>query len=102
MNETDPHPVGVLAGHMDGITYIDPRGDGRYLITNSKDQTIKLWDVRAFSDRNGELNTRKAVANQTWDYRWQRVPKRSKYSFNNVQFSVLLTRHCYPNSAAIL
>lgn len=76
MNETDPHPVGVLAGHMDGITYIDPRGDGRYLITNSKDQTIKLWDVRAFSDHNGEQNTRKAVANQNWDYRWQRVPKR--------------------------
>ncbi|KZC04742.1 DDB1- and CUL4-associated factor 11 [Dufourea novaeangliae] len=61
---------------MDGITYIDPRGDGRYLITNSKDQTIKLWDVRAFSDNNGELNTRMAVANQNWDYRWQRVPKR--------------------------
>lgn len=76
LNETDPHPVGVLAGHMDGITYIDPRGDGRYLITNSKDQTIKLWDVRAFSDHNGEQNTRKAVANQNWDYRWQRVPKR--------------------------
>ncbi|XP_076170804.1 DDB1- and CUL4-associated factor 11 [Ptiloglossa arizonensis] len=76
LNETDPHPVGMLAGHMDGITYIDPRGDGRYLITNSKDQTIKLWDMRAFSDHNGELNTRKAVANQTWDYRWQRVPKR--------------------------
>ncbi|XP_012140236.2 DDB1- and CUL4-associated factor 11 [Megachile rotundata] len=76
LNETDPHPVGVLAGHMDGITYIDPRGDGRYLITNSKDQTIKLWDVRAFSDHNGERNTRKAVANQNWDYRWQKVPKR--------------------------
>lgn len=75
-NESDPHPVGVLAGHMDGITYIDPRGDGRYLITNSKDQTIKLWDVRAFSDQKGERNTRKAVANQNWDYRWQRVPKR--------------------------
>lgn len=76
LNETGPRPVGVLAGHMDGITYIDPRGDGRYLITNSKDQTIKLWDVRAFSDHNGEENTRKAVANQNWDYRWQRVPKR--------------------------
>ncbi|XP_033331804.1 DDB1- and CUL4-associated factor 11 [Megalopta genalis] len=76
LNESSPHPVGVLAGHMDGITYVDPRGDGRYLITNSKDQTIKLWDVRAFSDLMGELNTRKAVANQTWDYRWQRVPKR--------------------------
>ncbi|XP_015585842.1 DDB1- and CUL4-associated factor 11 isoform X2 [Cephus cinctus] len=76
LSETDPHPVGVLAGHMDGITYIDPRGDGRHLVTNSKDQTIKLWDVRAFSDENAEQNTRKAVTNQNWDYRWQRVPKR--------------------------
>lgn len=76
LSENDPHSVGILAGHMDGITYIDPRGDGRHLLTNSKDQTIKLWDVRAFSDHNGEMNTKKAVANQNWDYRWQRVPKR--------------------------
>lgn len=76
----------MLAGHMDGITYIDPRGDGRYLITNSKDQTIKLWDMRAFSDHNGELNTRKAVANQTWDYRWQRVPKRREWLSNNEHY----------------
>ena len=34
LRETDPVPVGVLAGHVDGITYIDPRGDGRHLITN--------------------------------------------------------------------
>ena len=33
-------PVGILAGHLDGLTYIDPRGDGRYLITNSKDQVF--------------------------------------------------------------
>ncbi len=24
----------------DGIAYVDPRGDGRYIITNSKDQVI--------------------------------------------------------------
>lgn len=76
LTETDPRPVGVLAGHMDGITYIDSRGDSRYLITNCKDQTIKLWDVRAFSGEIGESNTRKAVSSQNWDYRWQRVPKR--------------------------
>ncbi|KAH0535208.1 DDB1- and CUL4-associated factor 11 isoform X1 [Cotesia glomerata] len=76
LNEANPHPVGVLAGHMDGITFIDPRGDGRYLLTNSKDQSIKLWDVRAFSSKEAEVNTRKAVANQDWDYRWHtHVPK---------------------------
>lgn len=81
---------------MDGITYIDPRGDGRYLVTNSKDQTIKLWDVRAFSDQNGEQNTRKAVANQNWDYRWQRVPRKCNnntycYLHYNCQMNFIIT-----------
>lgn len=33
-------------GHLEGITFIDSRGDGRYLISNGKDQAIKLWDIR--------------------------------------------------------
>lgn len=37
---------GVLVGHLEGITFIDSRGDGRYLISNGKDQAIKLWDIR--------------------------------------------------------
>lgn len=35
-------PVGILCGHVDGLTFVDSRGDGRHLITNSKDQSIKL------------------------------------------------------------
>ncbi|XP_050899281.1 LEC14B protein-like [Lathyrus oleraceus] len=38
-------PAGVLMGHLEGITFIDTRGDGRYFISNGKDQTIKLWDL---------------------------------------------------------
>eukprot|EP01121_Diplochlamys_sp_Union-15-3_P007258 TRINITY_DN182_c0_g2_i3.p1 TRINITY_DN182_c0_g2~~TRINITY_DN182_c0_g2_i3.p1 ORF type:complete len:448 (-),score=60.74 TRINITY_DN182_c0_g2_i3:269-1612(-) len=38
--------AGVLAGHFEGITFIDSKGDGIYLISNGKDQTIKLWDIR--------------------------------------------------------
>ena len=49
--ESRPRPVGTLAGHADGITYIDPKGDGRHLITNSKDQSVKLWDIRQFSSQ---------------------------------------------------
>lgn len=33
-------------GHTEGLTYIDSKGDGRYVISNSKDQTMKLWDLR--------------------------------------------------------
>lgn len=36
-------------GHLEGITFIDTRGDGRYFISNGKDQTIKLWDIRKMS-----------------------------------------------------
>lgn len=36
-------------GHLEGITFIDSRGDGRHLISNSKDQSIKLWDIRKMS-----------------------------------------------------
>ncbi|KAF4532424.1 hypothetical protein B566_EDAN003877 [Ephemera danica] len=64
LSESHPKPVGVLAGHMDGLTYIDPRGDGRHLLTNCKDQSIKLWDMRVFSPPSGQENTRKAVLDQ--------------------------------------
>lgn len=77
LDESCPCPVGVLAGHADGITHVDPRGDGRHLITNSKDQTIKLWDMRKFSGEEGISATKRAVAGQRWDYRWQPVPRKS-------------------------
>jgi len=68
---------------MDGVTFIEPRGDGRHLLSNSKDQSIKLWDVRRFSGEEALSNTRKAVEEQSWDYRWQGVPKpcESKHHF---------------------
>uniref|UniRef100_A0A8D2LLZ2 DDB1- and CUL4-associated factor 11 n=1 Tax=Varanus komodoensis TaxID=61221 RepID=A0A8D2LLZ2_VARKO len=78
MREDDPRPVGILAGHQDGITFIDSKGDARYLISNSKDQTIKLWDMRRFSGSEGLEASRQAVTQQNWDYRWQQVPKKAR------------------------
>lgn len=46
---TRKQAAGILIGHLEGITYIDTRGDGRYLISNGKDQAIKLWDIRKMS-----------------------------------------------------
>ena len=40
-------PVLVGVGHTEGVTHIDPRGDGRHFISNGKDQTVRLWDLRA-------------------------------------------------------
>ncbi|KAL4234099.1 DDB1- and CUL4-associated factor 11 [Mactra antiquata] len=76
LKEDHPVPVGTMAGHHDGITYIDSKGDARYLLSNSKDQTMKLWDIRMFSTKEGIEETKKAVSRQRWDYRWQQVPKK--------------------------
>eukprot|EP00794_Sanderia_malayensis_P019187 gene19187-21109_t len=78
LKESHPKPVGVFAGHTDGITYIDAKGDGRYLLSNSKDQTIKLWDMRRFADKDSVRECRKVVSSTTWDYRWESAPRRSR------------------------
>lgn len=76
MSEASPNPVGILAGHLDGITYIDSRNDGHHFISNSKDQSIKLWDIRALSSKSAQESTRKAVNSNRWDYRWQTAPRK--------------------------
>ncbi|EFE39713.1 hypothetical protein TRV_05575 [Trichophyton verrucosum HKI 0517] len=42
----DGREAGVFVGHTEGITFVDSKGDGRYVLSNSKDQTMKLWDLR--------------------------------------------------------
>lgn len=75
----------MFAGHRGGITYIDSRGDSRYLITNSKDQSIKLWDMRMFSkydkDEFDFFQPFLTPLSAKWDYRFQSMPQRSKYLF---------------------
>lgn len=39
-------PAAAFVGHCEGLTYIDSKGDGRYILSNGKDQTMKLWDMR--------------------------------------------------------
>ncbi len=56
-------------------THTHTQGDGRYAISNSKDQSIKLWDMRRFASQEGVEATLNAVKNQGWDYRFQMVPK---------------------------
>ncbi|GAB0098292.1 DDB1- and CUL4-associated factor 11 [Sergentomyia squamirostris] len=68
--------MGIFVGHLDGVTSIDVKNDGRYFITNSKDQTIKLWDMRVTS-RESQIQNFAAVkrdAFREWDYRWNSVP----------------------------
>lgn len=65
-----------LQGLFKQRLYVVLKGDARYLISNSKDQSIKLWDVRKFSPKEGLAASRLAVTQQNWDYRWQQVPQR--------------------------
>ncbi|KAF9605273.1 hypothetical protein IFM89_015889 [Coptis chinensis] len=76
-------PAGVLMGHLEGITFIDSRGDGRYFISNGKDQTIKLWDIRkmpsnASSSSSSSSSSGMQFRNYEWDYRWMEYPPRAR------------------------
>ncbi|KAH6799692.1 hypothetical protein C2S51_036176 [Perilla frutescens var. frutescens] len=68
-------PAGVLMGHLEGITFIDSRGDGRYLISNGKDQAIKLWDLRKMSSNS---ICYRGYRNYEWDYRWMNYPQQAR------------------------
>jgi WD repeat-containing protein 23 len=64
-------PVGVMVGHLEGITHINSKGDGRYFISNSKDQSIKLWDLRAMvPPKEGETKARVGRGRSGFDYRY--------------------------------
>lgn len=67
--------AGVLVGHTEGVTHLDAKGDGRHLISNSKDQTIKLWDIRKMCSED-ELcrQTQPCLPHFHWDYRWSDYP----------------------------
>lgn len=68
-------PAGILVGHLEGITFIDSRGDGRFFISNGKDQTIKLWDIRKMSATTSVSKLKgKKIPSYSWDYRWMDYP----------------------------
>jgi WD repeat-containing protein 23 len=45
-------PSGVFIGHTEGVTYVSSKGDGRYCLSNGKDQKMKMWDLRSMRDLN--------------------------------------------------
>jgi DDB1- and CUL4-associated factor 11 len=66
----DGREAGVFVGHTEGLTYIDSKGDGRYVISNGKDQMMKLWDLRKMMSPNKfrNVNLRRYATN--FDYRF--------------------------------
>jgi WD repeat-containing protein 23 len=70
-------PSGVLVGHTEGITWISPKGDGRYCITNGKDQAMKLWDLRMMTNDTDfdRLRLDRKNYSSGYDYRSGYYPK---------------------------
>lgn len=60
-------PVGVFVGHQAGLTHVASKGDGRYFVTNGKDQAMKLWDARRMIDYRPDMEQ---PAHREWDYRY--------------------------------
>lgn len=67
--------VGIFAGHTEGLTYVESKGDGRYLLSNGKDQTMKLWDTRKMLSSEQTAGWGPSYQGRTgFDYRLMRYP----------------------------
>lgn len=67
----DRREAGAFVGHIEGLTYIDSKGDGRYILSNGKDQSMKLWDLRMVmsTQRFRDLGRARHVHTSGFDYR---------------------------------
>jgi DDB1- and CUL4-associated factor 11 len=66
----DGREAGVFVGHTEGLTYIDSKGDGRYVLSNGKDQMMKLWDLRKMMSPNDLKNVNLRSYTTNFDYRF--------------------------------
>ena len=46
----------ALIGHTDTVTGVSVSNDGKSLVSNSMDNTVKVWDVRPFVSGNDDSN----------------------------------------------
>lgn len=67
----DGREAGAFVGHLEGLTYIDSKGDGRYILSNGKDQSMKLWDLRMAmsTTRFREIDWHRNSHGSGFDYR---------------------------------
>lgn len=66
----DSREAGVFMGHTEGLTYVDSKGDGRYVLSNGKDQTMKLWDLRKMMSTEKASKHDPARYSTGFDYRF--------------------------------
>jgi WD repeat-containing protein 23 len=70
----DGREAGAFMGHTEGLTYVDSKGDGRYVLSNSKDQTMKLWDLRKMMTSADVENLDPHEYTTGFDYRFEPYP----------------------------
>lgn len=70
----DGREAGVFMGHTEGLTYVDSKGDGRYVLSNGKDQTMKLWDLRKMMTTANFDNIDPRDFTTGFDYRFETYP----------------------------
>ncbi|KAI5820418.1 WD40-repeat-containing domain protein, partial [Pyronema omphalodes] len=75
---SDGRPLGVFTGHLEGVTFVHSKGDGRYVLSNGKDQRMKLWDLRMMMDTAEFDNLDPGIKYPpaTFDYRNERFRER--------------------------
>ena len=66
----DGRAAGVFMGHTEGITYVDSKGDGRYVLSNGKDQCMKLWDLRKMMSTEDASKINPEKYSTGFDYRY--------------------------------
>lgn len=67
---SDSREAGVFMGHTEGLTYVDSKGDGRYVLSNGKDQSMKLWDLRKMMSTEASAQINPMAYTSGFDYRW--------------------------------
>lgn len=72
--EVQRSACGVFVGHTEGITHVSTKDDGRFFISQGKDQKIRLWDARRASPSNVTDEAGMPPKNPRWDYRFEQYP----------------------------
>lgn len=89
---SSPKPSGVLIGHTEGITNVSAKGDGRYVISNGKDQALRLWDLRKMrTNEEHEAVARRSYGLPEFDYRYA-DDRKQRYAAHPKDCSVMTYR----------
>ena len=75
-NMCKSRPSATLCGHTEGVTHLDTMQDGIHILSNSKDQTAKLWDIRRAVSSVPRGHAQTSVTG--WDYRGSGYPYRHR------------------------